>query len=279
MGCNRGRECEYCHEDHPKKARRRGKKKRRANRGAADADTECSTAADMPWGDIPPDEDSDQAPEETLGEQRGQTASWSQYEDIDISTAADAEGPMRPAPTPDPLVPLLTALEFLAPLPTLVPTPTQAALSHDTSMDSWHQEQYHIPSSESPQSPLPQAFPYGGKLTLWYHESTISLEVGDEKHIIPFLNCNAELKGKELEPLDFSVQPELPEGLHLDEASGVIKGITTRPTVVSGYSHHVVVASNSALSASTTIDIMVRPAGFWTCGADNLLPQYPAEYQ
>merc|ERR1719355_135026 len=59
MGCNRGRECEYCHEDHPKKARRRGKKKRKANRSAADADTECDAAGDGPseaWGNSPRDE-------------------------------------------------------------------------------------------------------------------------------------------------------------------------------------------------------------------------------
>jgi hypothetical protein len=287
VGCNRGRECEYCHEDHPKKARRRGKKKRKANRSATDADTECGAAADLPpeaWDNVPPEEDSDEAPQEARQEDRGLSGTWSQYQDIDISTAPNADRLMRPTPTPDPLVPLLMALEFLAPLPTLTPAPTQAmlSLSHDTSAgyattattskDSWHEEEYHIPDPNATtqtmagnaQRQFGTNYAYSGKLTLWYHESTISLEVGDEKHIIPFLTCNAELQGKELEPLFFSVKPELPEGLQLDTASGVIKGICTRPMMTAGYSRHVVTAANSALSSSSAIDISVRPAGFWT---------------
>jgi len=265
MGCNRGRECEYCHEDHPKKARRRGKKKRKAKQGATDGDAEGSVTAEVPseaWGGYPTEEqDSDQAPEEMGKKQWGQT--WSQNQDIDISTDANVDVPMRPAPTPDPLVPLMRALEFLAPLPTLPPTPTQVMVRHqDRCMDSWHQDQYHIPSDSQD-----VGFPPPSKLSLWYHESTISLEVADEKHLIPFLKCNAQLEGQELEPLLFSVHPELPEGLHLDIASGVIQGIPTRPTPT--IRRHTVVAENSALSISTAIDILVRPAGFWTCGTDN----------
>jgi PAS domain S-box-containing protein len=281
-GCNRGTECEYCHEDHPKKARRRGKKKRKGNRNAADADTECGDAPEVPheaWAIATPDQDSDAAPEETGKDETGQT--WSQNQDIDISGATDVVSPMRPSPTPDPLVPLLTALEFLAPLPTLAPPPAQGKPAHGASTDSWLQDDwqeqediYMIPSWDSRDTPLPN----DAKLSMWYHESTISLEVGDGKHVIPFLNYNTELKGKEKEPLLFSVEPELPEGLHLDPASGVIKGIATRPTTTSGYNRHTVVAANSLLSISTTIDLMVRPAGFWTCrspcGTDSFLPQY-----
>jgi hypothetical protein len=257
-GCNRGKECEYCHEDHPKANTRRGKKNRKANRNAANADREFGEAAEVPpepWGVVPPDmHDVDRGLEEEGKEQRGQN--WSQNQDVDISTAADVASPMHPAPTPNPLVPLLTALEFLAPLPTpAVVTPMQATLAHDAVTDSWHQEEYHIANADPH-----VAFPCAVKLSLWYHESTISLEVGTRKHIIPFLTCNAELKGKELEPLNFSVQPELPQGLHLDSESGVIKGVTTRPTTTSGYSRHTVVAANSALCTSTTIDILVRPS-------------------
>jgi PAS domain S-box-containing protein len=229
-GCNRGSECEYCHEDHPKKATRRGRKKRKSNRNAADEDTEASREA---WGSAPADQDSDR----DFGKaEAGQT--WSQNQDIDISTAATVDDPMRPAPTPDPLVPLLTALEFLAPLPNLAqhqpaPAPTKS---------SQHQQKYCILNSDFDTEVA--------KLSLAYHESTISLEVGDAKHIIPFLTCNAPLDGKELEPLLFRVEPELPAGLHCDAASGVIKGVARQPTTTGGYSHHTVVAANSALRTS-----------------------------
>lgn len=280
MGCDRGRECEYCHEDHPKKPRRRGKKKRKGNRGAADADEDCSAAAEVPpeaWGVVPVDEcDSDRVPEEIGGEGKSQT--WSKNQDIDVSAAAHFDGPSCAAPTPDPLVPLLTALEFLAPLPSLAAMPIQEKVPHDGSADSWHQEEYHIPSSDSRVCYSDSHIPYSEKLSLWYHESTISLEVGNGKHIIPFLNCNTELQGRELEPLLFYVEPELPEGLHLDTVSGVIKGIPTRPTTASGYSRHTVVAANAVLTASTTISIYVRPAGFWTCGTNNIQPRTTSKY-
>lgn len=81
MGCNRGQSCTYCHMDHRKRTRRRGKKKpKKGEEGKADAS-----------GDLG---DEDSAP-------------------VLRSRAVEA----LPSPTPAGLQPLLDALELLSPLP------------------------------------------------------------------------------------------------------------------------------------------------------------------
>jgi hypothetical protein len=244
-GCNRGSQCEFCHEDHPRKARRRGRKKRRG-KGAGNANTECGTDAqsgDSHDGDRDGDAaDSPRGPDvQTPPLQRDSQ----DYRDMDADGVAHP-----PAPTPELLLPLLTALECLAPLPLprLVPRDPSsgAAFGESATLGDFYQTQ----SADARG---------GGKLSMWYHESTFVLEVGDEKHVIPFLNCNCELQGAELKPLTFRVNPELPEGLRLDPATGVIKGTASTPTECGGYSRHTVTASNSALSTSAKINISVRP--------------------
>lgn len=243
-GCNRGSQCEYCHEDHPRKARRRGRKKRRGKGGhGKDCDVESNDAQGedgMSPGAADGDSDCEQ---------------WDQGQDVlkpmqPFQQDKDVDGMTHaPAPTPELLLPLLSALESLAPLPLprLVPRETAggAAFGEMATVEDFYQIQSaDLRSNE--------------KLTMWYHESTFVLEVGDEKHVIPFLNCNCDLQGPELEPLTFSVKPELPEGLRLDPASGVIKGRATKATESGCYSRHTVSASNSALTASTKVSIFVR---------------------
>lgn len=93
-GCNKGQNCEYCHEDHPKQKRRRGKKKRRGD------------AAQFAELEIP------QYPQDDSGSQDGsQDGKGSQQLEVVEVTK------QLPAATPDALVQLLGALAYLAPLP------------------------------------------------------------------------------------------------------------------------------------------------------------------
>eukprot|EP00746_Dinoflagellata_sp_MGD_P015738 gnl/MRDRNA2_/MRDRNA2_135128_c0_seq1.p1 gnl/MRDRNA2_/MRDRNA2_135128_c0~~gnl/MRDRNA2_/MRDRNA2_135128_c0_seq1.p1 ORF type:complete len:652 (+),score=108.37 gnl/MRDRNA2_/MRDRNA2_135128_c0_seq1:370-2325(+) len=236
MGCNRGSQCEYCHEDHPKKARRRGKKKRRGQGSSADMDAFI-----------------DEGTQGQEAEDVRKPAAQRIQEDKDAETRP-------PAPTPELLLPLLTALEFLAPLPLpfLVPRETKSGAGYPNQFGETSSctpgDFYQISSKD------PALLP---KLSMRYHESSFTLQVGDEKHLIPFLTANGDLQGPELEPLTFTVHPELPEGFHLDPASGVIKGKATKPTSSAGYRRHTVTAVNGALSSSTKVNIMVRPSGFW----------------
>lgn len=239
MGCNRGSQCEYCHEDHPKKARRRGKKKRRGQGSAADMD--CGPDAQM-----------EGMPDQDCEDLRKPTAHRVQ-QDKDVEVAS-----CPPAPTPELLLPLLTSLEFLSPLPLpfLAARESQGdggyAVPHGETIIA--SDFYQVASKDPTHLP---------KLSMRYHESSFTLQVGDEKHLIPFLTAHGDLQGPELEPLTFRVEPELPEGLHLDPASGVIKGKATKPTGTNGYCRYLVMASNAALSSSTKVNIMVRPSGFW----------------
>jgi hypothetical protein len=237
MGCNRGSQCEYCHEDHPKKARRRGKKKRRGQGSAADME-----------GGVDMSCDGSQVQE---GEDVRKPTSQRIHEEKDVENRP-------PAPTPELLLPLLTALEYLAPLPLPFLAPREPKSGGYAGsfgeMSSSPGDYYQISSKD------PALLP---KLSMKYHEPSFTLQVGDEKHLIPFLTANGDLQGPELEPLTFRVTPELPEGLHLDPLSGVIKGKATKPTSTIGYCRHTVTACNDAITSSTKVNIMVRECGFW----------------
>lgn len=92
VGCNKAENCEYCHEDHPKKLRRRGKKKRRGD-AAHNAELDMSQY---------PQNDSEEDNEDRLPQQP---------EAIRVT-------PQFPgSATPNSLVQLLSALAWLAPLP------------------------------------------------------------------------------------------------------------------------------------------------------------------
>eukprot|EP00746_Dinoflagellata_sp_MGD_P086548 gnl/MRDRNA2_/MRDRNA2_34266_c0_seq1.p1 gnl/MRDRNA2_/MRDRNA2_34266_c0~~gnl/MRDRNA2_/MRDRNA2_34266_c0_seq1.p1 ORF type:complete len:542 (+),score=83.40 gnl/MRDRNA2_/MRDRNA2_34266_c0_seq1:187-1812(+) len=96
VGCNKAENCEYCHEDHPKKSRRRGKKKRRG-------DTAQNAELDMSQY---PQNDSEEGNDDKPSQQP---------EAIRVVQQLPASA------TPNSLVQLLNSLAWLAPLPRVPP--------------------------------------------------------------------------------------------------------------------------------------------------------------
>lgn len=252
MGCIKGRECPYCHEDHPKRGRRRGRKKRRPRDAEAPGDLEHASI---------------QGDQESLDHDEG---------DMTIPDASILCQPM-PTPTPNSLNPLFTALEVLAPLPTpATPATCQSGtLPPSTSISSvsvphsgYRPLQLPSPSHSSESSIGQPAHAPGTSgasgrrgnalMTLWYNDSAVVLELGQRKQLLPFINIVGSEEANLTLPITFQVNPKLPQGLELDTSTGVIKGVAAKPTPAGGTVHTVVVTgSGGEVLATASLRIQV----------------------
>lgn len=229
MGCNRGELCAYCHMEHPKRTRRRGKKKNRGSFAVSEIE-----------------ESGDSFPPQGSG----------------LSQQA------RPAPTPLGLLPLLGALELLSPLPTAsFPGSSEACefagSDEDTPLASpGRSGGVSSSSSWARVSTEPAARPHkatGRSLALGlgpevqpltYSEDSIVVARGQWKQIVPFIS------GWLTKPLTFAISPSLPLGLSLRRHSGVISGAASEATPAEGVMHRVT-AECAVGSASILLHVLV----------------------
>jgi hypothetical protein len=220
-GCNKGQNCEYCHEDHPKNKRRRGKKKRRGD------------AAQFAEIDIP------HYPQDDSGSQDSARGGSQQPEATKEATEVTKQ---LPAATPDALVQLLGAIAWLAPLPGTPPVSTTPKLSSSSAFQSngsagnvimWYNE----PNVVLEVGQWKQLIPFVTTVT---EESD-----GGEK----FDPCQLEWT--------FEVEPELPRDFVLDTRRGVIKGFAY---VAQADTAYVVVARAKSLRISMALSICVLPS-------------------
>jgi len=212
MGCNKGQECMYCHMEHPKRrTRRRGKKQ---PKGALPV--YLSTADDT-----------------TKDEQCGEFTHS-----------------VLPSATPSDLMPLLGALEILAPLP--IPTPSSSSrrtaegrpvvFSGNTSSAEDTDSEVMVPSRSL------------SEISIKYSESFIVLGRLQWKQVLPFVHAP---RG----PCVFRIQPPLPAGLTVDTGTGVISGAARWVTDVEGSSHEVTMET-AAGNVTTSINILVVNTDF-----------------
>mmetsp|Transcript_48227 Transcript_48227/g.127367 ORF Transcript_48227/g.127367 Transcript_48227/m.127367 type:complete len:617 (-) Transcript_48227:49-1899(-) len=203
VACNQGEACMYCHMDHPRKRRQRGRQARKARREVEGMNDDEDHKDDEGRAEAPP----------AVAEKVEKTSS----------------------PTPDGLVPLLTALEFLSPLP--MPDIMKAATKALTALGKGRQGgQDDLASS-------------GDQLSLEYSECSINLIVGQWKNILPFVGGDTSGAKR------FRIFPALPRGLALDARTGVISGhakATTSPGSV-----HTVLMDCSAGVAETVLHVQV----------------------
>lgn len=206
IGCNRGEACLYCHMDHPRKGRRRGQKRRGGYRPHDDN-----------AGDDDMQENHDDSGAEEPAPTRRPPEARRERNKLIVGVA----------PTPDGLLPLLTALELLSPLP----TPEGKSVGKGVPL-----------TTEKPQ------------MTLKYSEAVIILTVGQWKNVLPFVDGPAR-------EFRFSVCPVLPRGLALAPATGVISGFARETTPPEGSAHTVSVecraGGDDTTSAHTTLHILV----------------------
>lgn len=201
VGCNRGKACQFCHMDHPKKGRRRGRK-RRDLQACRESEVEVDEVSKEPSYD---------------------DMSQDAHDVFDISAAK-----LSTAPTQVGLLPLLSALECLAPLPALKKGDVRSVSSSSTA------------SSEA--------------ASLEYRETAFVLGVGQWKTLLPFVSGTTET-------LRFSVQPPLPMGLELDPRTGVITGVGGETTPSEGSMHTVFgVGQNTAVSTKIGVLVVDMPA-------------------
>mmetsp|Transcript_5244 Transcript_5244/g.12627 ORF Transcript_5244/g.12627 Transcript_5244/m.12627 type:complete len:652 (-) Transcript_5244:136-2091(-) len=189
VGCNRGKACKFCHMEHPRKGRRRGKKKGRDGHGSLQGGRD---QGDQDWEEVP------------------------------LSQA-----PVKPefdAKVDDGLLPLLSALELLSPLPPPVLTPSRGRGSN--------------------------AAAKAEMLELDYSEPDVVLFIGHPKKVIPFL------LGAGRGTPTFVVKPPLPLGLELDPMTGVISGVVFLSSICEESFHSVTVECDGS-KASSTIHIRI----------------------
>lgn len=230
-GCNRGSECVYCHMDHPKRSRRRGKKKWK--------DSSLNFTSSNCPGDLTMDEE-------------------------EKAVVVLQKSDVLPAPTPPTLVPLLTALEMLSPLPavlTLQSSETCSAAARTPSeADSCCRQPWLTNGSNSSrhQGEHPGGNPVASssdwepeEFEFSYSESRIVLATGQWKQVIPFVSGQAAAGDA-----CFSVSPTLPRGLQLHRRSGVISGVAEQSTGPSD-TIHTVLCQNRKGSAATALTVRV----------------------
>jgi hypothetical protein len=200
--------------DHPRKRRQRGRQARKARREAEGLNDEEAT-------EMHKDDESgaegpaaaEKVPEKAPPAQQEKTSS----------------------PTPDGLVPLLTALEFLSPLPMPDIMATAAKAS-----------QPKLAALMVPDD----AASIDEQVSLEYSECSINLIVGQWKNILPFVG------GDGAGPKRFRVFPPLPRGLAIDPRTGVICG-TARSSTSPDHSVHTVVMECSAGVAEAVLYVQV----------------------
>lgn len=232
MGCNKGEMCEYCHMDHPKRARRRGKKKSKGMMSEGQAS--C-------W------------PEDNFSLPDVGCRAQAVIEDTIMEQPLPQKAAWMTKPTPAALMPLLEALELLSPLP-----------ATDESSDDWQRckraadkrdkdRRRSLSSSSSENGSFPargfmqRGLRHGSTLVregrassarpsnsieLIYNEDSIVIAPGQWKQVIPFVRGPPG-------PLIFAVAPPLPAGLFLRRDTGIISGCPTRLTPLGGVLHRV----------------------------------------
>jgi len=210
-GCNKGSDCSFCHNTHPRRPRRRGKGKK----NLAEAEFE------------------DSAIQKSHREQTSANVGFRQAE---------------AAPTPPALLPLLSALEVLAPLPDFSLDLLARARDHamgasamlDADMDDF-----------LPRADMSQAAPASSS-RLRYSESCIVLELKQCKQVVPFI-------GRASGPLVFSVDPPFPSGLSVHRTSGVISGVALQLTRPDGSRHIVAMTSKSGVQTAEIRVLVLEP--------------------
>lgn len=228
IGCDRGDSCAFCHMDHPKRTRRRGKRK---PKGRVD-----SSSANL----------------------SGVAEECKLFED---SMLPCLPATVQPSPTPMNLMPLLGALELLSPLPgvrissepfassssagpTVEPSTTDGGEMTDRDL----MEDWLVPDPWSSQE---------GR-TLTYSESSILLAIGQWKQVLPFVR--GEFQGD----TQFTVDHPLPRGLLLNRSTGVISGWACKLTAPGG-GFHTITMHGEIGSVDTTIHISVIDAANASC--------------
>lgn len=250
MGCKRGQFCEFCHMDHPRKTRARGKRKHKGLHGGHDdAAEEHDELEDHE--DVGPAEDGcdpslcgDELPEPPSSARGSDFARTGQG----VMQGSLSDSPSLQAcldPTPEHLLPLLSALALLAPLPAIAFDPN-VATGH---FPLWLTERRT--STGAGDSVKAEVLPAEatGKPTLRYSESSIVIAKSQWKQVIPFVGG---LHG----PWIFRIDPQLPRGLALQRSNGVISGIAIQLTPPEGIMH-TVTAEGCAGTACTDIHILV----------------------
>jgi len=260
MGCNKAEDCRYCHMDHPKRTRRRGKKKKTGGKDCQEMD-KCG-------GKVSSQEQDD------VDSQSGQA-------DLQPQLLALKQLP-PPEMITQGLAPLLSALEVLAPLPMINDAPETDRRNPRFIRDSEAPESFEnasmdhfalaasagfggvSPASSSSavvtrgkgkglgsQVPFlrsetdPVSAGYGKAveqrstslqirelddvLTLRYSEGTVVMYRKQWKQVLPFLGGVTAARA-----VEFSVEPDLPLGLSLNRTTGVISGIAYQPTSLAG---------------------------------------------
>lgn len=209
IGCNRGFDCQFCHMDHPRRRRRRrrgGRKQPWAEKDGWASPGSSSEDSPVPGALSQPLDPSQELPPTMWSQQRA---------------PQQAKGPASHIP-PAGLLPLLSSLELLAPLP------PPAALSKASE------------DAEAEQS----------KLKLDYSEAVITVTVGQWRNVLPFVSGPPQL-------LKFSVWPELPRGIRLDPVNGVISGVAHEASFREQAMEHTVFAEGPDGRAFTTVYILV----------------------
>jgi hypothetical protein len=244
-GCNKAQNCEYCHEDHPKKKSRRGKKKRRGD-AAQFAELEISdmmSSYPQRGDDDSGSQDSSRGGSQHPGRHEDSSRGGSQHPDAKSPEIIEVTKQL-PAATPEALVQLLSGLAWLAPLPGIAPGSTNTTSKP--------------PSFSAFQGQLSSCGGSAGNVIMWYNEPTVVLEVGQWKQLIPFVTAIAEGSPQKFEPCklswSFEVEPELPRDFILDPRRGVIKGFAhvTQPDTT-----YIVVARAASLSITMALSICV----------------------
>jgi len=215
VACNQGEDCLYCHMDHPRKRRQRGRQARKARRDVEGLNDEEAT-------EMHKDDESGCEAERTPAV----------VEKVP-EKAPPAQQEKASSPTPDGLVPLLTALEFLSPLP-MPDMMTSAAKASQPKLAAL----------------MDDAASTDEQVSLEYSECSINLIVGQWKNILPFVGGDGD------GPKRFRVFPALPRGLTIDNRNGVISG-TARTTTSPDHSVHTVVMECRAGVAEAVLMVQV----------------------
>jgi len=225
-GCDRGESCLFCHMNHPKRARKRGRKKSKRGDNYA-------------W--VCDEFDEDYAEEAIIGKSP--------------PTCDSLTAQLLPVPTPASLLPLLDALEVLSPLPA-----AYAFYGCDTDFDFADGGTPRPSTSPPPTRLAPHSVLSSGEaptmsqklartLSLRYNEESIVVARGQWKQVVPFM------QGMD-SPVTFSVTPTLPVGLTLRRNTGVISGIASEVTPLDGIVH-MVTAECGEGSAQTFLRVLV----------------------
>lgn len=219
-GCNRGEDCSFCHMDHPRRSRRRVRKRRDRTERRGSRSSAASEALEV-----------------------------CQSSPSSVGTMAQAPVPPQAKSTPMDLLPLLNALELLAPLPaSLIDLADSASAAEfdlaDPTCPALLRRKLRM------EQPADFAFVY--------HEDDVVVEVGSWKTLIPLVQRPSS--GYNSNGLRFDVFPGLPRGLHLDPSTGVINGVPVTPSEPQG-SLLKVVMTGSFGARSTALRLTVVPRG------------------